>query len=64
MARVDETFVNTIKAKQVEHALATLGTNPTNPTLFEYGRSVGFLQGLKYAEELYLTSISEESKRE
>jgi hypothetical protein len=61
-ARVDR-VLDRLKAQQVQHALdSTL--NPKNRDSFEYGRVVGFAQGLRAAEELLLQDDRDEKQKD
>jgi len=61
MARRDDVFIGSLKQAQVDHALNSLKA-PKSGDSHEYGRVSGFLQGLMYAEELYLKLLQDEEE--
>ena len=62
MAQVEKTFIQRLKEKQLENALAAMET-PKGKENFDYGKACGIHYGLRLAEQLFEEAIGEDHDR-
>jgi hypothetical protein len=62
MPQMEPIFLDRLKKRQMEQAIASLKT-PTDRTEFGYGQASGVYQGLVIAEQLFEEALGEEHDR-